>query len=144
MDLDQLILMIPPAVAGSIIVAIIKIFYDRYKISEKEKQVTIASERLNTTKRIEMILSANEALRKELRSDVERLRKEMDSMSQLSKTQLEELKASYEKEIEVLQLQITKMNSELILYREEHQQMRQLLSKEGIVFNSAISAQKGA
>jgi Tfp pilus assembly major pilin PilA len=144
MNIDSLLSMITPAVVGSILIAIIKIIYDRYKTIEKEKQVTSASDRLNTTRQIEMILSANESLRKELRIDVERLRKEMDTMSQASKTEMEELKLSYEKEIEVLQLQITKMNSELVLYREEHRQMRQLLSKEGIVFNSAISTKKGA
>jgi hypothetical protein len=73
-----------------------------------------------------------------------RLRKEMDSLIENNKVQMSELKNNYEKEIESLQLQITKMNSELVLYREEHLQMRQLLSKEGIAFNSAISIQKGA
>ncbi|NDH08575.1 MAG: hypothetical protein EBY16_02955 [Gammaproteobacteria bacterium] len=144
MDIDSLISMIPPAAAGSIFIAIIKILYDKYKISEKEKQANSALEKLNTTRQIEMILNANQSYRNELRGDVERLRKEMECLIESSKVQMTELRNNYEKEIERLEIQISKMNSELILYREEHQQMKELLSKEGIDFNSAISNQKGA
>jgi len=136
--------MIPPAIAGSIATAVIKVIYDRYKSIKKEKSYESVSEKLNTTKQIEVILNANESYRKEIRGDMARLRKEMDSLIENNKVQMSELKSNYEKEIESLQLQITKMNSELVLYREEHRQMRQLLSKEGIAFNSAISTQKGA
>jgi hypothetical protein len=136
--------MIPPAIAGSIATTVIKVIYDRYKSIKKEKSYESVSEKLNTTKQIEVILNANESYRKEIRGDMARLRKEMDSLIENNKVQMSELKNNYEKEIESLQLQITKMNSELVLYREEHLQMRQLLSKEGIAFNSAISIQKGA
>lgn len=144
MDTDQIFLMIPPAIAGSIATTVIKVIYDRYKSIKKEKSYESVSEKVNTTKQIEVILNANESYRKEIRGDMARLRKEMDSLIENNKVQMSELKSNYEKEIESLQLQITKMNSELVLYREEHRQMRQLLSKEGIAFNSAISTQKGA
>lgn len=144
MDTDQIFFMIPPAIAGSIATAVIKVIYDRYKSIKKEKSYESVSEKLNTTKQIEVILNANESYRKEIRGDMARLRKEMESLIENNKVQMSELKNNYEKEIESLQLQITKMNSELVLYREEHRQMRQLLSKEGIAFNSAISVQKGA
>ena len=144
MDIDALIGMITPAVAGSILIAIIKILYDKYKLSEKEKQSNSALEKLNTTRQIEMILDANQSYRNELRSDVDRLRKEMECLIETSKIQMTELKNSYEKEIERLETQITKMNAELVLYREEHRKMSQILSKQGIAFNSAIATQKGA
>ena len=143
MDIDALIGMITPAVAGSILIAIIKILYDKYKLSEKEKQSNSALEKLNTTRQIEMILDANQSYRNELRSDVDRLRKEMECMIETSRIQMTELKNSYEKEIERLETQITKMNAELVLYREEHRKMSQILSKQGIAFNSEISTQKG-
>lgn len=143
MDIDALIGMITPAVVGSILIAIIKILYDKYKLSEKEKQSNSALEKLNTTRQIEMILDANQSYRNELRSDVDRLRKEMECMIETSKIQMTELKNSYEKEIERLEAQITKMNAELVLYREEHRKMSQILSRQGIAFNSSIATQKG-
>ena len=126
MDTDQIFLMIPPAIAGSIATTVIKVIYDRYKSIKKEKSYESVSEKVNTTKQIEVILNANESYRKEIRGDMARLRKEMDSLIENNKVQMSELKSNYEKEIESLQLQITKMNSELVLYREEHRQMRQL------------------
>lgn len=131
--------MIPAGMAGAVFTFAANWFvgYVRQRLSKNTTDSVLSKKfavenRKSVTEQVQLILNASEAYREEIRSDMERMRIEFDTLYKSQQDQMAQMKSHYENEINSLRLKIVSLTEEVTKYRKENSELHEFMKEKNI------------
>ena len=136
---------IPSGIAGALCTVIGNIIISTYKNwsnsrngkSSIENKLSI-DEKRNILDQVKLLLESSEKYRDEVRSDMERLKLELEKQAKQCNDELSSMKSMYENELHSMQKKMTALTEEVAEYRRENGALHLLLRDRGVEIPSWV------